>query len=131
MYENYYYKNLVKPSYVPNGTVFKIVWPILYTLMFISLYFIIKSGGNKTFAISLFLIQLILNMLWSPVFFIFKNLKAALIINTFLIISVGIMFFVFYRFSHIAALLQIPYLLWLFFAEKLTFEIIKLNPDKI
>ena len=100
--------------------------------MFLSLYLVIKSGdGNKTFAILLFLIQLILNLLWSPVFFIFKKLHAALIINTFLIISVGAMIFVFYRFSHIAGLLQIPYFLWLCFAEKLTLGIIKLNPDII
>ena len=129
MYENNFYKNLIKPSYVPNGTVFKIVWPILYTLMFISLYLIIKSGGeNMPLAIGLFLIQLFLNLLWSPVFFIFKKLKTALIINTFLIISVGAMIFVFYEISSVAALLQIPYFLWLFFAEKLIYEIIKLNP---
>lgn len=132
MYENYFYKNLKKPSYVPSGTVFKTVWAILYTLMFISLYLVIKSGdGNKTPAILLFLTQLILNFLWPPVFFIFKRLKTALIINTFLIIILGAMIFVFYRFSPLSALLQLPYFLWLCFAEKLTLEIIKLNPYKI
>lgn len=130
MYNNEFYQNLKKPYLSPPSNAFKIVWPILYALMLISLFLIINGEGNlKFWAITIFTFQLILNILWSPIFFILQKPKIALLISIFLTISVFLMILIFFKISVLSAFLQIPYLIWLCFATYLNIGIIKLNPN--
>ena len=129
MYNNEFYQNLIKPALNPPSSIFKIVWPILYFLMFISLFLVIKSESSlKTWAVWIFIIQLLLNICWSPVFFVLKQIKTVLLISIILTITVLFMIIIFYAISPIAGIIQIPYFLWLCFATFLNLEFIRLNP---
>lgn len=129
MYNNEFYDNLIKPKITPPRHVFKIVWPILYLIMFISLFIVLKTDSSLTFwAIWSFVLQLLLNLLWSRVFFVFRQIKTALLISLLLNFSVFLMLIIFYKISIVAGLLQVPYFLWLCFASYLNLEFIHLNP---
>ena len=128
MFDNEFYKNLKKPNFTPPSSIFKLVWPVLYILMAISLFLIlISSSSLKTIAVLVFVFQLFLNILWSPVFFILGKIRLALLISILLTISVLFMMFIFYEISVLACFLQIPYFLWLCFATVLNWSFVKLN----
>ncbi len=114
-----WYDNLIKPSFNPPGYLFGIVWPVLYILMGISLYLIWKSqsGQLRYFALWAFAIQMILNFLWSFIFFRFHRIGWALIEILLLWVSILVMIIVFFKISRAAGFLQIPYLLWVTFAS--------------
>lgn len=129
MYNSMWYQLLNKSLLTPPSFVFSIVWPILYVMMGISLYLFLQHGLNKEkrFILWIFVIQLILNLLWSPVFFVWQNIVLAFIIIIVLIILVLINIILFSKYSKPSAILLIPYLFWLMFAGYLNFEIIRLN----
>ena len=122
------YKLLNQPSFAPPGILFPIVWTILYILMGVSSYLISESNSvyeNK--ALSIYKLQLVVNLLWSFLFFTFKLYLLSFIWIVLLIILVIVMIKRFYKISKISALIQIPYLLWLIFAAILNFSIYILN----
>ena len=124
------YSELIQPSFAPPGILFPIVWTILYTLMGISHYLVTNSNANsilKASASSIYIIQLIVNLLWSIIFFSFGWRLFAFIWIIFLIILVVIMIKRFYDVNKTAAYLQIPYLAWLLFASVLNFSVYLLN----
>lgn len=129
MYNSMWYQLLNKSLLTPPSFVFSIVWPILYVMMGISLYLFLQHGLNKEkrFILWIFVIQLILNLLWSPVFFVWQNIVLAFIIIIVLVILVLINIILFSKYSKPSAVLLIPYLFWLMFAGYLNFEIIRLN----
>lgn len=114
-----WYDSLTRPSFNPPGYLFGIVWPVLYILMGISLYLIWKSqpGNLRTMALCVFAIQMILNFLWSFIFFRFHRIGWAFAEILLVWISIVVMIIVFYKISRTAGLLQIPYLLWVTFAS--------------
>ena len=120
------YKMINEPSFAPPGIVFPIVWSILYTLMGIS-YYIVSENENNKYAIYIYDIQLIVNLLWSFIFFRFNLYLFSFIWIIILIILVIIMIKEFYSINKISAYIQIPYLLWLIFAAILNFAIYLLN----
>lgn len=125
-YTNYTELNL--PSFAPPSILFPIVWTILYTLMGISAYLINDTKSyKKRKALSIYKIQLIINLLWSIIFFVFNLKTLAFIWIILLIIAVISMIKSFYSISKLAGLLQIPYLLWLIFASILNLSILFLN----
>ncbi len=124
------YKTVERPPFSPPSIVFPIVWSILYILMGISLYLIWNSDDHytdKTFAYTLFGFQLFLNFIWSPVFFSANQYLLAFIILIVLWITVLLMIISFYKISKPAALLQIPYLIWVTIAGYLNIGIYLLN----
>jgi tryptophan-rich sensory protein len=125
--DNSFYKNLNKPFEVPS-IIFPIVWSILYLIMAISSYIISESNNldNKN-ALKIYLIQLIINSLWTLFFFGFKLYLFSFIWIILLIIIVVIMIIKFYKINKLSGLLNIPYLLWLLFASYLNFMIYYLN----
>ena len=129
MFENEFYKNLKKPAFTPKPVVFKIIWPILYFLMFCSLFTVIvkESGFIKKISLIIFLIQLCLNIIWSPVFFAFKRIKTAFIIALLMTVFTAVTIYLFSKISFLASNLLIPYILWLIFACILNYEFLKLN----
>lgn len=121
------FKELQKPLNVP-GVLFPIVWSILYLLMSISCYIILKSNDkNKKNAIIWYIIQLVINSLWSLIFFGFGKYLFAFIWIIILIIAVIIMLIKFYNINKKAAYLNILYLIWIIFAAYLNLGIYLLN----
>ena len=122
------YKNLIQPSFAPPSFLFPIVWTILYTLMGISSYIISESNSYLSGeALTIYVIQLIVNLLWSIIFFVFNWYFLAFLWILLLIVLVILMIKRFYSISRISGLLQIPYLLWLIFAAILNLAIVILN----
>lgn len=116
--------SLVKPLLFPPKISFPIVWTILYFLMSISLY--LSSKYNKNLY-KVYGIQLILNSLWSPLFFMFKTYLFSTIELLILIIFVAIMIKEMKLENKLSAYLQIPYFIWLLFALYLNVSIYILN----
>lgn len=125
-----WYREIVKPTLTPPDFVFGPVWTTLYLLMGYSLYLVWREGASVprvNFAIGIFGVQLVLNTLWSIVFFAAENPGGALFIIGLLWIAILANIFAFLRISKTAAYLLIPYLLWVSFAAFLNFEIWILN----
>ena len=129
MQNSLWYYSLNKSPLTPPAAVFPIAWTILYIMIALSLFFYIKDGlrQEKIIPLVIFITQIILNLLWTPVFFESHDIKLAFFIIIALIILVFVNIILFYKKSKTAAFLLIPYFLWLIFAAYLNYEIIKLN----
>lgn len=122
-----YYVELNKIVDIPNY-IFPIVWSILYLLMALSLYIVYESYGyNKKDAIKIYFLQLLINSLWTLIFFGFKLYMFGFIWILLLIVLVSIMIIKFYKINKIAGLLNIFYLFWLIFASILNLSVVILN----
>lgn len=116
-----WYATLARPSFSPPNYLFGPVWSVLYVLMGVSLYLIVKSspGSLRSQALMVFGLQLFLNFWWSIIFFKFHQLGLALVEIGAIWLAIIAMIVLFYRVKPIAAYLQIPYLLWVSFATVL------------
>jgi translocator protein len=121
-----WYKKLRKPSFNPPNWIFGPVWSILYILMGIALYLVWISAGPGI-AMILFGIQLLINFLWSFFFFSMKKTLIAFIDILLLLAMIILTALQFYPISRIAAILFVPYILWVCFAAVLNFKIYSLN----
>lgn len=130
-YDKNWYNSLSKPPFQPPAWLFAPVWTLLYILMVISLILIILSpfAPINILAYTLFFLQLALNLAWSPTFFGAHKIKQAFYICLGLTIAVFFTVLIFYSISKLAAILLVPYLLWVTFATFLNFEIWKLNKN--
>jgi benzodiazapine receptor len=125
-----WYATLKKPTFTPPNSIFGPVWTILFVLMGISMYLIWKRGfQNRDIKIALFIFgaQLVLNILWSFLFFGLRCPSCAFVEIIILWIAIGLTILSFSRISIPAGLLLIPYLLWVSFAAVLNFTIWNLN----
>ncbi|MGO5115560.1 TspO/MBR family protein [Candidatus Avoscillospira sp. LCP25S3_F1] len=122
------YPMWVKPALTPPNIVFPIVWTGLYILMGLGLAMVLQQGGAaaKPAAI-VWGVQLALNFVWTLVFFGAGKPLAALLILVLLWLAILIMIRSFRQFSTLAAVLQVPYLLWVTFAGYLNLAIFYLN----
>lgn len=125
-----WYANLNKPFFAPPNWLFGPAWTLLYFLMGVAFYLIWKQGWQKKknrIAGKYFLTQLVLNFVWSPIFF---GLRAPLL-GLIVIIAMWIMIVAtmkkFYPLSKLAFYLLIPYLMWVSFATLLNGAIVMLN----
>ncbi len=125
-----WYAGIKKPSFNPPGWIFGPVWSILFLLMGVSLY-LVWSGGISGIPIeteiTIFGIQLALNILWSILFFGIHSPRLAFVDIIFLWAMILLTVFEFYSINNTAGLLLVPYFLWVSFALILNFEIWKLN----
>ena len=118
----------IKPTFTPPGIVFPIAWTLLYTLMGISSYLIYKNNSTyKNKPLTIYAIQLILNGLWTIIFFKLKLFLLSFIIILLLILMNVYLIYSYYKINKTAALLQIPYVLWLIFASILSYGVYTLN----
>jgi len=125
-----WYAQLNKPSFNPPNWLFGPVWTVLYTLMGISAATIWEAGAERPEvkkALNIFAIQLVLNGLWSYLFFGYKNPLFAFIEILWLLIAIVVTILHFKNIKSWAAWLLIPYLLWVIFAAILNFSIYLLN----
>lgn len=121
------YGDLNKPFDVPS-IVFPIVWVILYILMGISIYIVSEDKyKDKTKAYTLYIVQLIMNSLWTLFFFGFNWYTFSSLWIVLLLIAVILMIISFFKIDKKAAYLQIPYVLWLLFALYLNVSIAIMN----
>jgi len=126
-----WYTELSKPAYRPPDWVFGPVWITLYLLMGISVFLIWRMGFSSSqvrLALSAFLIQLILNGLWSFLFFGLKSPFLGLVDLILLWIFIMITMITFAKLSQLAAFLLVPYIAWVTFALLLNFSIWQMNP---
>ncbi len=122
-----WYVKLKKPSFNPPSYIFGPVWTTLYALMGISFYLILINTGNKVTALTYFIIQLILNGVWSFIFFYWKKIFIAFIEILFMLFFIILTAISFWPLNHIASLILLPYLFWVSFATVLNGTIWKLN----
>lgn len=107
-------------SIIPSW-IFPVVWTILYILMGISSYIVYQK--NKEIP-KIYIIQLLVNLFWSFIFFVFKQKISAFILIIILIVLVILMIIEFLKKDKVAGYLQIPYLIWLFIAAYLNYLLI-------
>ena len=125
-----WYESLKKPSFNPPAWLFSPVWTALFIIMGISLFLVWQKGLNYNgvkIALIVFGIQLILNILWSILFFGLRSPLTAFIEIIILWILILMTILIFYPISKTAALLLLPYILWVSFASILNFSLWQLN----
>lgn len=125
-----WYPVLIKPVYNPPNWIFAPVWTVLYLMMALSAYLVWKKGfGIQAVrgALLVFLLQLLLNGLWSAVFFGLRSVEGGLIVIIFLLSSIIWTILRFRAISKPAAALLIPYVGWVCFAAFLNAAIVSLN----
>ncbi len=123
-----FYAQLSKPTWAPPASVFGPVWSALYALMGLAAWLVWRSPGPKAAALGLFLAQLAANALWSWLFFAWHRGAAAAVEVLILLALIGATIAAFWRSSRLAALLLVPYLLWVSFASALTWVVWRSNP---
>lgn len=124
-----FFEKFERPPLQPPMWVFPVVWTILYAVMGYSAYLVSGSDDKAAAkrALKVYWIQLGVNFLWSIIFFRFENLWAAFAIVILLLILIIIMIILFRKVSPTAALINIPYLLWVIFAAYLNYQIAVIN----
>lgn len=129
MYNSIWYYSLNKPYLSPPDEIFAPVWIFLYITMAISLILFIvnKTDQNKLSGYTYFGLQLIINLLWSPAFFMLQNIRLALIVIISLDIFVILTIQEFYKMNKVSGLILLPYLFWIIFATYLNIGYIVLN----
>ncbi len=108
-----------EPPLLPPSWLFPVVWVILYAVMGFSAYLIYSSEGNKENALKIYWAQLAVNFSWSIVFFGFEALWGAFAVIILLLVLIIAMIISFNRVNKTAALINIPYLVWVLFASYL------------
>jgi tryptophan-rich sensory protein len=129
--QNRWYMMLAKPAATPPDWVFPVAWTILYILMGLALAMIIHARGSRLrgLAIGLFVVQLVVNLVWSPLFFGMHQVGAALIVLVAMFVLALATTILFGRIRAQAAWLMVPYLAWVVFAGILNWQIMALNPN--
>ncbi len=120
------YDYLIQPLLSPPSIVFPIAWTIIYLLMGLSFY-LYKKNTKESNIDKIYYTQLIVNLLWSIIFFVFKFRFIAIIWIILLDILVITMIRLFFKYYRPAGFLNILYLAWIIFATYLTFSIYLLN----
>ncbi len=126
-----FYTQLVRPEWAPPPSLFGPVWTVLYTLMGIAAWLVWRVGGFRAArtALTLFLVQLVVNALWSWLFFGLHLGALAFADIVLLWVLIVATLFAFWRIRPLAGALLIPYLLWVSFASVLNYSVWQLNPQ--
>ena len=126
-----FYTELARPDWAPPPAVFGPVWTVLYALMGIAAWLVWRVGGFRAArsALTLFLVQLAFNALWSWLFFAWQ--RGALAFADILLLWALIVatLIAFWRIRALAGALLVPYLLWVSFAAALNYSVWRLNPQ--
>ena len=129
MFNTLWYDNLIKPLLTPPAWIFSTAWIILYCTILISLilYVIKITKKDKLYGYTIFIVHMVFNLLWSPVFFVLHKMDIALTVLLIIIFTAILLIKTFFHISKIAAYIFIPYFIWLLFALYLNIEFIRLN----
>lgn len=129
MFNSIWYDSLTKPFLNPPAWVFTPVWIILYGTLLISimLYAVTITKEKKMCGYVLFIVHMIFNLLWSPIFFYLHRIDIALSILLLMDVLAILFIYKFFKVSKIAGVILFPYFLWLMFATYLNFQFWRLN----
>lgn len=126
-----WYEFLIKPYFNPPSWLFGPAWLTLYVLMAVAAFFVWMEGWEKKevrIALSIYGVQLVLNTLWSILFFGLRSPLYGFLGIVPLWIAIALTIMLFYGISRKAAYLMIPYIVWVSFAAILNFTVWQLNP---
>jgi translocator protein len=125
-----WYQALAKSPATPPDWVFPVAWGLLYAAMGLALAMVLNARGARMrgLAIVLFALQLLANLVWSPLFFGAHQVLNALVLLGVIFVLALATTLVFARIRTMAGWILVPYLAWLCFAAALNWDILKLNP---
>ncbi|HFF3759162.1 tryptophan-rich sensory protein [Stenotrophomonas forensis] len=125
-----FYASLALPAWAPPASVFGPVWTLLYAMMAVAAWLVWRERGWRGArpALTLYLVQLAVNALWSWLFFGWKLGALAFADILVLIVLVCATILGFLRIQRAAAVLLLPYLAWISFASALNFAVWRANP---
>ena len=121
-----WYESLTKPSFTPPNWLFPVAWTTIYLLLAWAGYRLSLMPGSQE-VLALWAAQIVLNTLWTPVFFGAHKLLAGMVIITLLWLVVAAMLVMALRLDVITGLMLFPYLVWLCVAAALNFSILRNN----
>lgn len=124
-----WYAQLQKPAWTPPNWLFGPVWTVLYTLMAVAAWLVWQQGGwaAQRWALGAFLLQLLFNGLWSPLFFGLRKPGLAFADIGLLWLALLATLILFWKVRPLAGALLVPYLVWVTFAAALNFTLWRLN----
>lgn len=122
------YGKINTPPLSPPGSVFPVVWTILFILMGVASYIVFESADStKRFALIIYAVQLALNFTWTITFFRFQNYWLAVFVVISLLLFIILNIYFFGRINTNAGWLLAPYFIWVLFATYLTTSIAIMN----
>ena len=126
-----FYQALNLPSWAPASSVFAPVWTLLYLMMGIAAWLVWRQAGfnNARTALTLYIMQLIFNALWSWTFFTWHQGSFSFMVIVFLWLLVAATLYQFWKINRSAGVLLMPYLLWLTYAGALNLVVWQMNPS--
>lgn len=126
-----FYQQLAQPAWAPPSWLFGPVWSVLYALMGIAAWLAWREGGwrRQRRVLTLFVIQLAVNALWSWLFFAWHHGALALVDIGLLWLLIAATLVGFWRVRPVAGMLLLPYLCWVSFAAALNFAVWHMNPQ--
>ena len=129
-YSNAWFAALEKPEAMPPAWAFPVAWSILYVMLGLALAMVLSARGarGRSVAVGIFLLQLVFNFAWSPVFFAMHQVRTALFLIGAMLLLAILAAILFGRIRRAAGLLMVPYIAWLAFAAYLNYGIVELNP---
>ena len=121
--------DVIQPSFTPPMWLFPVAWGILYALMGIGAarVYLAPLSEHRSDGLRLYWLQLVVNFLWSIIFFNAQAYGFAFAWILLLLALILWMTLAFWRVDPLAGYLQIPYILWVTFASVLTFAVWQLN----
>jgi benzodiazapine receptor len=126
-----FYQSLRRPSWAPPSWLFGPVWTLLYLMMALAAWLVVRAlgPGEARLALLLFLAQLAANALWTWLFFAWRSGAGAFAEILLLWVLVAATIWQFWRATPVAGVLLLPYLAWISFATALTWAMWRGNPD--
>jgi tryptophan-rich sensory protein len=124
-----WYRSLVKPWWTPPGWAFPLVWTTLYVAMSVAAARVAPLEGSM-YAMGFWGLQIVLNTLWTPIFFGLRRMRFAMGVMACLWVAVAGTMLLMWPLDQTASLLFAPYLLWVTVAGLLNFTVLRLNPDE-
>lgn len=121
-----WYDSLIKPSWTPPGSTIGIIWSILYPMIAVSFLYVLvqtikRKLPKKIFFV--FLVNLIANFLYSPIFFGMKNISLATLNIAVVWMTIVMQFFLMWKKKRWVSFLQIPYFIWVSTASVIQFTV--------
>ena len=125
-----FYQQLDRPQWAPPGSLFGPAWTVLYALMAVAAWRVYRTGVERSVRpeLTLYVAQLVLNALWSWLFFAWHNGPLAFVEIIVLWLAIAATIVAFGRRDRLAGLLLLPYIGWVTFAGALCYSIWQRNP---
>ncbi len=124
-----WYERLAKPGWTPPNWAFPVVWSLLFLMNSVSGWRVWQASGTAAgVAFGAYVLSLAINASWSAVFFGLRRMDIGLVNVVLLWASIAAVAVLFWPHNQIAALLQLPYLVWVTIATALNFTVLRLNP---